>query len=384
MFIHRPLLALEFLFFGVLALTAFYTTPTLLAQGFPEVSLGWLYMAAYGTAVLALIVQPFLLQKYGNHVVAAATFLIAAFAFLLFPAGGMIMTIAAFAVSTAAMLVLFTSVDIFLEQITTIEEETGALRGVFYTVANVAFVVVPTAAAYTVETYGFMGLYSIAALVLVLCAYITHYGLCHVPESTYQALQFRGLWKILKDHADLRYSFIVQSLLRIFYAISVVYMPVMLTTTLGFSLTEMGLIFSIAMIPFLLLQFPLGYLADTRFGEKEFLFIGVFFMGGIVLLFPLFIITPSFWLWATLMFLSRIGASTVEIMSDVYFFKHMKGSDAGIIGVYRTLFPLSYVVVPLVASVILLVGDVPLIFGLLGALVLTLGIPATLMLKDTR
>lgn len=381
--IHRPLLAFEFLFFGVLAITAFYTTPLFVGKGFTEHEIGWFFIIAYSATILGLILMPYAMHKYGNRIVALWTLVAAAVSLIVIPMSTPLIALAAFVVNTVCSLMLYMSLDIFIEQTTKHESDTGLLRGIFYTASNLAFVIVPGLAALLVNLHGYSGLYAFGTFVLMLCFFIVYAGLRHIPEARYHPLAFPALMRTLKQKADVRRIFIVQALLRTFSALMVVYMPVYLTVHLGFSLAEMGLIFSIAMIPFVLIQLPLGFLADTRFGEKEFLFVGLLIMGLATLAIP-FITVHTFWVWATLLFATRIGAANIEIMSDVYFFKHMKGADAGTVGAFRILFPLSYVVVPLIAGVLLHITDIETLFGILGALIIAIGLPVTLLLKDTR
>ncbi len=381
--IHRPLLVYEFLFFGVLAITAFYTTPLLVAKGFTEHEIGWFFVIAYSATILGLILSPYAMHKYGNRRVALVALACAALSLIAIPLATPVGALVAFVINTVCSLVLYTSLDIFIEQTTKHEHDTGMLRGVFYTASNLAFVIVPGFAALLVTLHGYTGLYTFGSFALLLCLVIVYFGLRHIPEARYHPLAIPALIHTLKKKRDVRHIFIVQALLRMFSALMVVYMPVYLTVHLGFSLAEMGFMFSIAMIPFILIQLPLGFLADTRFGEKEFLFAGLLIMGLSTLAIP-FITLHTFWIWTALLFVTRIGAASVEIMSDVYFFKHMKGADAGIVSAFRILFPLSYVVTPLIVGVLLLVTDIEVLFGILGAMIIVIGLPFTLLLKDTR
>ncbi|MDP2789103.1 MAG: hypothetical protein Q8O46_03585, partial [bacterium] len=65
-----------------------------------------------------------------------------------------------------------------------------------------------------------------------------------------------------------------------------------------------------------------------------------------------FIKQPEIWIWALFLFITRIGASTIEIMSDVYFFKHITPENDEFIGIYRNTAPFAYILAPLVAFLI--------------------------------
>jgi predicted membrane protein len=83
------------------------------------------------------------------------------------------------------------------------------------------------------------------------------------------------------------------------------------------------------------------------------------------------------------MFLSRVGASLIETTSESYFFKHIDGSDANIIGFFRITRPLAYVGGALIGSLALLAVSFSNLFIVLGLLMLV-GIPFALLLEDTK
>jgi MFS family permease len=74
------------------------------------------------------------------------------------------------------------------------------------------------------------------------------------------------------------------------------------------------------LLPFVFVQFPLGRLADKKWGEKEILSLG-FIIVAIATGLISFISGGSMILWMTILFITRIGAATIEIMCDTYFFK---------------------------------------------------------------
>ncbi|MBP9771914.1 MAG: hypothetical protein KBD16_03250, partial [Candidatus Pacebacteria bacterium] len=129
-------------------------------------------------------------------------------------------------------------------------------------------------------------------------------------------------------------------------------------------------------------ELPLGTLADKVYGEKELLIAGLSIMGATTLAL-IFIGSTSFLIWTIALFLTRIGAATVEIMSETYFFKQVGGNDADLMEYFRSIEPTAYIVAPLLASLVLLFFPMPILFVLLGCIVLA-GIPVALQLVDTR
>ena len=57
------------------------------------------------------------------------------------------------------------------------------------------------------------------------------------------------------------------------------------------------------------------------------------------------------------LFLTRIGASIVEATTESYFFKHASLKHMSEISLFRVLYPLSYITIPILASGILFLFD---------------------------
>jgi MFS family permease len=122
-------------------------------------------------------------------------------------------------------------------------------------------------------------------------------------------------------------------------------------------------------------------LADKYWGEKEVLVVGLTITGLSTL--ACAILTSQSWLvWAAILFLTRTGASAVEIMKETYLFKKIDGHNTAEIGLSRLNSPFSSLLGPLFGVVVLAVSDFHWLFGLLGALML-LNIWNALRLTDT-
>ena len=160
-------------------------------------------------------------------------------------------------------------------------------------------------------------------------------------------------------------------------------MPLYLYRHIGFDWGTIGIIFAIMLLPFVLFELPLGRIADKKLGEKEILITGLCIIALSTASIPL-IDTPHVLLWTALLFLTRTGASFVEIASESYFFKEVGPENSDIISFFRNTFPLSYIISPLLAiSILLLVPSFKYLFTILGAVML-LGFFITLRLKDVK
>ena len=194
-------------------------------------------------------------------------------------------------------------------------------------------------------------------------------------------LLLRTLLQVFKNR-DIRSIFVTQFLLRFFYSWMVIYTPIYLYQHIGFNWSTIGVIFFIMILPFVLLEIPLGRIADKVLGEKEILTVGFI----IIAIFCALIgftesINPAW--WAFLLFGTRVGASSVEIMSETYFFKLIDGEDTNLISVFRDMRPLAYIIAPLVTSISLFFVDLQQTFIILAVIVLS-GVIFSLAIKDTK
>ena len=96
-----------------------------------------------------------------------------------------------------------------------------------------------------------------------------------------------------------------------------------------------------------------------------------------------FMQSDSFWLWTSLLFVTRIGASAIEVMTESYFFKKITDKDVDILSFYRIVRPLAYSISPVVASILLIFYDIKYLFLVLGVAMI-FGINFSLRLKDTK
>ena len=82
-----------------------------------------------------------------------------------------------------------------------------------------------------------------------------------------------------------------------------------------------------------------------------------------------FINGTEFILWTVTLFVTRIGASLVEIMNETYFFKHIESADTDILSLYKTTRPFSYLLAPALGVITLLLVPYKFIFLVLAAVV---------------
>jgi MFS-type transporter involved in bile tolerance (Atg22 family) len=134
------------------------------------------------------------------------------------------------------------------------------------------------------------------------------------------------------------------------------------------------------LIPFVLIQYPLGVLADRKTGEKEFL-IGAIALAGLSTAFIPWIDAPDILLWCGILFMTRLGIAAIEVLRDSYFYKRIDGGDLDIIAFFRTSGPFSNIVAAIFIGLWLLFLPLSSVF-LLPAFILLLALIPAFLLED--
>ncbi len=271
--------------------------------------------------------------------------------------------------------------DLIVERFTR-DEATGSVRGIYLTSANVAWVLSPILAAGILTNNEYWKVFLAAAFFLIPALVIFARTLEHFKDPRYHTAPFiqtaRAVWR----QRDLRSIFLVSFILQFFFTCMLIYTPLYLHEQLGFPWGDIGIILSVMLVPFLLIEGPFGRLADKLLGEKEMLVVGFVVMATATALMS-FVTDTSFLTWAALLFMTRVGAALIEIMSETYFFKKIDSKDADIVSLQRSVRPFAGVVAPLLATALLPFIPLQYFFVILGGIVL-LGLYPALALRDTR
>lgn len=266
-----------------------------------------------------------------------------------------------FSMSTAILYTL----DILVEKHST-DAVTGNIRGALLTINNFAMALLPFFVGILTEKYGFTATYVLAALVLTVAASIIAFTQkTNTKETTETPNLLEGFRSITKNPA-LRRIITINFLLQFFFAWMVIYTPLYLSNVLGFSWGTIGTILSVMLIPFVLLQFPAGRIADKWLGEKEMLISALIIAGAATICFAV-LPGPTAVAVAIALFCTRIGASIVEVMSDSYFFKQIDETNVNTISFYRIMYPLAYIVGPVTGALVLSMTSYTVLFIILGA-----------------
>lgn len=369
------LLAFHFYFF-------YFTNSTFLHQYFSSSLIGLLYAVGGILNLIAFIHISKVIKAIGNYklmigMIAFEAFALLGMAFFTTPA----LIALSFIASTMINPIMVFSLDIFFESLSK-DEHTGGIRGMYLTAMSIPPLICPFIAGLILTNSAYWKIYLIAALFLLPLLYIIVISFRKFKDPQYRNTSLMPALRTLLANKNIYDIFIDNILLNLFYAWMVIYMPIYLYDVQGFSLAEIGALFSIMIVPFLIFQLPLGRLADKKYGEKEMILLGFIIMAVSTIYIP-FLDSNSFLLWATLLFVTRVGAAIAEIGIETYFFKKVSSKDIHLIGLWRSVRSLPYIFVPLVAGFVLLFTDTAYGFMVLG-LIMLISLRYTFKLRDTR
>lgn len=373
--IFISVLLLSFHFFFVYFINAKYLSGIL-----SEKTVGYTYTFGALLNIVIFIYAPAFLRKFGNYKLTLVLGLLELMAlvglgFSTAPA----VIVGLFILHQAVGPSLFYCMDIFTESFSTVEEM-GNIRGIYLTMQNIPPVITPAIVGLILVKPEYWKIYLIGAVFLVPFFILIISNFKNFKDPIYPVIDLKdALIKFYKEK-NIFDVFVDHFLLHLFYAWTVIYLPLYLTNHIGFSWGEVGIILSIMLLPFIIFQIPIGRMEDKHHDEKHVLVLGFSIMAGSFMLIP-FIHEKSLVLWAAILFVSRIGASIVEVSSESYFFKHISPTNAGFISFFRMTRSLPYFIIPPIVGLTLLVADFPYIFFVAGLLML-IGVRYALLLRD--
>lgn len=343
---------------------------------------GIVYVIASIITILGLLKMPKILNILGNRltVILFSLFIFSSLVLLSFSNNAFIV-IPAFILYFISINFVISSIDIFIEDFSK-NSNVGLLRGLYLMTINFAWIFAQVISGTLINKSSFTGIYLLGASFMVLVLLIFIFLLRDFKDPEYKKISILKTIKSFIKNKNISKIYLSNLILQFFYVWMVIYTPIYLHEFMGFGWSKIGIIFSIMLIPFVLLDFPLGKLSD-KIGEKKMLIIGFLIMTLSVLAIP-FVTKPIFWIWALVLFSTRIGAATIEVMNESYFFKIVNEENADEISFFRNAASASYIIGPLLAlPVLFLIPSFKYLFFVLGAITLA-GLFNVLRLKDIK
>jgi MFS family permease len=283
-----------------------------------------------------------------------------------------------FACLLTASLSLFSLIDILIETKTGHDEQyTGRIRGVYLSVVNAGFVIGPFAAGYIISYATLSSLYLATALVTIMFLLVAIAATKTFKDPRYPKHNMRELVEELRTSPEIRKTLWINLILRTLYGATLTYFGIYVIMYGNISETLLGVMAGISIMPFVLLQYPLGVAAD-KMGERDLLATGFAISLFGILLIP---IVPLTILWLTLaLALVHTGAAFVELLVESHFFKQVQGKNSALISTFRLIIPLSYITGPLLGTIAISLASIEMVFVGIGILLL-IGVPLSLSLR---
>jgi predicted MFS family arabinose efflux permease len=361
---------------------AVYVNSNYLSLFFDTKYIGLIYSVASLSTIFVILRMSNRLKRVGNYQFFISTLFIemVALVFLIFSTNPLI-TLLAFITLFVCHSTAFVNLDIFLEKHTP-NDSTGKIRGWYLTAMNLAFIIGPFISSLLLveDTYSYVYVFILILLFPVI--YFAKKLFRDFKDTEYEKVHVQKAFKKMTEDYDVYATLMSDFILKFFYAWMVIYVPLYLSTNIGFSISEVSLILSIALIPFLIIQSFAGKIADDVFGEKEMMSIGFVVMAFFTICIS-FIETSNISIWIAVLFMTRVGASMVEIMTETHLFKRIDSKDLSIISLFRISRPIAYITGAIAGTLFLQIISFQMLFFVLGGIVLY-GLRYSLVITDTK
>ncbi len=378
----RSVFAVSFILTISIALTS-YVDSSFVETFISKSKVGILFAIASFGSLIYISQTPKILEKFGvvNTLRSLAAFYMISMLGLVYLKDPLVLQLffITYWVSAVAM---YLTVDVLVSHYSN-NATAGNTRGFYLTIFNLAFLIGPFLAGVLVDSVNFRGVYLVSGLFIAIMSYFFIHRFKDLelfPKKN--GFNFIKDFRDLFNNKDLRDVYLVAFVLNFFFAWMTIYMPIYLFENIGLSWQEIGAVFAIMHIPYILLEIPWGKIADKILGEKEIMAAGIVIVGLCTIAIG-FITSTEFWVWACALVLTRIGASMIQVTTESYFFKKIDKEDTSKISVFRNSSSLSFLISPVIATIALSVANFQELFIILGIIVLFALIPSY-QLHDTK
>lgn len=372
-------------FFSIFTALTIYILLPFLSTFMPEAYTGLVVALGGLIAVISFPFLPRLVARYGAQQLAlvfAIAEMIALFALAAAPgavAGALLIIVA-----VALQPFISYELDLLLEATAASKDTIGRVRTVFLTAWNFGALAAPLLLGALLADSNAYGRVFIAAAAM-LVPFVVLFAARSLPKGTPPKLSHMQDTLVCMSHdRDLVAVTFAHFLLYLFLIWAPLYAPIYLHTVLGIPWSSLGWIFSVMLIPYVLIEYPAGWVADRLLGDKELMLAG-FLIAGTSLA-SLSFLSPASPLMLILLILvvSRVGAALIESMTEGHFFRRVSEQDINSMSVFRGIWPLANIVGPVAGSLILFFGNFQLFFMLTGGFIVIAGTVTTLLIKDSR
>jgi MFS family permease len=381
----RRILFIGNFFFSLCAALIFYILLPYLSSFMPTAYAGLVVALGGLTAVIFFPLLPRLVAPYSAQWLALLFATVETVVlFILATAPGAVASVLLLIIIIAIQPFIAYELDLLLEAIPTENNSVGRVRTLFITAGIAGSLIAPLLLGLVLnnsEAYGrilIAGAAMLLPLVFLLAARRLPKGRPPHPSHLWNTVT-----RMMHD-GDLAAVTVAHLVLYIFFVLVPLYIPIYLHTELGIPWSSLGWMFSLTLLPYVFIEYPAGWLADTFLGDRELMLLGFLIAGGALA--SVSLLSPSSSLLVILLILigSRVGAALIESMTEAHFFRRVSRRDISSMSVFRGVWPLAYVIAPVIGSIILFFGNYQILFVLTGACIVVAGTLTTLLIRDFR
>ncbi len=353
----------SFFFSFQVALTA-YVNSTYLSKIAGENKVGLIYGLASFIAILALGIIPKVINKIGNKKSIIYSLLISGISLsFLAQTNNPILGVLFFITYLSANILVYFCFDILIEHFSK-DGNTGSTRGAYLSLNNMAWVGAPIIGGLFIVYGGFKLNYAFASVIIMFSMLVLALSIKNYTDVKYERKPLRESLRQVWQTKHLRAIISLNFILQFFFSWMVIYGPLYLIQYGNFSWHSLSIIFSIMLSAFVIIEYSLGKLVDKGIDGCHLMALGFIIAGIFTLIFSKSIHHPVI-IVALILFMTRVGAATIESMAEIYFFKHITDSDTHLLSLFRDMNPLAYIVGPVSATLLLCFISLPSLFLIL-------------------
>lgn len=379
----RVVISLGNFFFALFSTVITYVMIPYLSSFMSEAAAGLVIASGALLSCFAFPLLPRLVARYGAQqlaIVFALAELLSLFVLAAVPGAVAGALFAAVAFSLQPFLAY--ELDLLLEA--TVEEEgtTGRVRTLFITAWNFASLAAPLIIGTLLASRdAYANVFLVAAVAIV--PFIILFAGRKLPAGrTPQLSHFSDTLRCILRDRDLAAVTFGHLLLYLFFVWAPFYTPLYLHEVVGIPWSELGWMFAVMLVPYVLIEYPAGVLADKWVGDKELMFAGFLIAGASLAAIGFVTSSTPLLLILAVLVASRAGAALIESMTEGHFFRRVSEKDIGSVSIFRGIWPLSNIIAPVAGSIILIAGGQQMLFFITGGFIALAGMGTTLLIKD--
>ncbi len=258
------------------------------------------------------------------------------------------------------------------------------MRTLFLTGGNIGALVAPILIG-TLLTDGenYARVFLVSAVILM--PFIVLFLARRLPEgAVLGSSPLRDTFERIAHDRDLAAVTVGHFILYLFYIWAPLYVPVYLHSVLNIPWSTLGWMFAIMLVPYIIIEYPAGWIADKAIGDKELMMAGFLVAGSALATVGLLTATSTSVMILSVLVATRAGAALIESMTEGHFFRRVSEKDIVSVSIFRGVWPLANAVAPLAGALILFVSGYQMFFLLTGGFVLISGAISTVLIKDFR